>query len=557
MTFIPEQHLADRHPLVVRLFRYLSANPSQIAYHLIQDENHQKMTCEEILQKSLVVATYLQKNREKTFSKSLLVFDPGIEFISTFLGCLLANVVATPIALSKPRTNELFQHFLQQLKPDYLLTTSELNQRIRQLLPSGQPLEFQMAEIDRLPTDQIALEILTTPQDIALIQYTSGTTSHPKGVTITFDNLFENLAAIQQHFGLNEKSTTFSWLPHYHDMGLVDGLLSPLFNQCTGILTTPYHVVRSPISWLKAIDAFQVTHTGGPNFILDLCVDRIPKDEAIQLNLRSLSHLYVSAEPVRKKTLDRFVDHFKEAGFRSHFFTPGYGLAEATLMVSCKKPGDELKNFRSGNPGKEVVYVGLGNTIPKLRLEIINPKTFETLRDGEIGEIVISGPTIMKGYYNDEHYNRQAFIQLTGAKSEEKFLRTGDLGFRNVGELVVTGRIKDTLIFFGVQYQAEDLEYPISQASTFFVKSGCAAFCIDVNEMEQLIILQEVKRDSFDSIKTGREKELIQDTLFNFFGLKAYDIVLVKQGDIPKTTSGKIRRAECKNLYIRGHFNSF
>jgi len=515
------------------------------------------MSCEEVLHKSLVVATYLQKNREKSFSKSLLIFDPGIEFISGFLGCLLANVVATPIALPKPRTHELFEHFLQHLKPDYLLTTSDLSHRIHQLLPSDQPTGFQLVEVDKLSSDQLVLEELSSPQDIALIQYTSGTTSHPKGVMITFDNLLENLGAIQQHFGLTETSTTFSWLPHYHDMGLVDGLLTPLFNQCTGILTTPYHVVRSPIFWLKAIDTFQVTHTGGPNFILDLCVDRISKDEATQLNLRSLSHLYVSAEPVRKRTLDRFANHFREAGFRSQIFTPGYGLAEATLMVTCKKPGDELRYFRSGNPSKEAVYVGLGTTIQKLRLEVINPETLEILHDGEIGEIVISGPTIMKGYFNDDHSNRQAFVQLPGANCENKFLRTGDLGFRSEGELVVTGRIKDTLILYGVQYQAEDLEYPISGASTSFVNSGCAAISIDGNEKEQLVVIQEIKRNSLITVNPVHEKEIIQDTLFNFFGLKAYDIVLVKQGDVPKTTSGKIRRAECKNLYIRGQFNSF
>lgn len=542
--------LANRHPLIERIFSHLSANPSHTAYQYISNTKVHLFTNGQVLQKSIAVANSLQIVEKKFPKKALLVFNPGLDFISSLLGCMLANVIATPIPIPKPRTRELFQYFLHHLQPDFLFTNSELAPRVHHLLSTDEELGFNIIQVDQLASEKVVLENPAGQQDIALIQYTSGTTHHPKGVVITYDNLLANLIAIQQHFGLSNSSTTFSWLPHYHDMGLVDGLLTPLFNQCTGILTSPYQVVSSPISWLKAIEKYQVTHTGCPNFILDLCVDKIPKNVASQLNLQSLSHLYVSAEPVRKKTLERFASHFRKAGFKPTMFTPGYGLAEATLMVTCKNPGEDLKIFFT----QHGEYVSLGNPIPKLELKIIDSVSAKILPEGEIGEVIISGPTIMKGYYQDAKKNQQVFLELDGIENKT-YLRTGDLGFMQKGELAITGRIKDTLIVYGTQYHAEDLEYVVADTCIDFMKSGCAVFSIEFDGTEQPVVIQEVKRNAVHAPGITAKKGLIQDALFNYFGLKAYDILMVRQGSIPKTTSGKIRRVECKNLYLRGQFN--
>lgn len=414
---------------------------------------------------------------------------------------------------------------------------------------------IDIIEVDKL---QVSSEPQSIPQrknDIAIIQYTSGTTSFPKGVTISFENLFSNLAAIKNHFGLNESSVCFSWLPHYHDMGLVDGLLSPLFNQCSGIITSPVTIVANPLIWLKAINKFKVTHTGGPNFIFDHCVEKIDSTKVTGLNLESLSHFYVSAEPVRKTTLEKFAAHFKGTGFGSSQFTPGYGLAEATLMVTCKEVGSVLNYLVMDDHDIQKTYVGLGRPIPGIQIKIIDPETRDEKEDGESGEIVLRGPTITRGYYNDELRNSYLHIEVDENGSSVSYLRTGDIGLLINGELFVTGRLKDTINIRGVQYYAEDLEYVISNCQPSFVKAGCAVFGIAMASGEGIVVIQEIKKGDWGTADYKGITDSIREVIFDTYGLIIHDIILLPQGSIPKTTSGKIKRSECRNQYLKGVFS--
>lgn len=522
---------------------WLKNNPDLVVYSLIRDDQSiDTITGKELLQGIQSYAKALSKANTK---RALLIFDTGFEFVQALLACFVSRVVAIPLAIPKPKTQELFRHFLMHTQPVAIVTTSALRPRIDQLV--SEDLKNSINIIETAPHGDV-LEDLHVPDedDIALIQYTSGSTSQPKGVTISFSNLEHNLHAIRNHFGLNKKSVCFSWLPHYHDMGLIDGLLSPLYNQCKGVIASPRTVVANPIVWLRAIETFNVTHTGGPNFILDLCVDKVDRAIADKLDLTSLTHLYVSAEPVRKVTLERFAGHFKKAGFKSNLFTPGYGLAEATLMVTCKARNTELNYLTPDNSLS--TYVGLGLPIPGIDIRIINSDC-ELLEPGQQGEIVISGPTITEGYFEDVVKTNEVKITLEVDGEKRTFLKTGDIGLLYDGELFITGRLKDTIIIRGVQYFAEDLEYVTSQSSDAFLRSACAAFSIEESQMEKIVIMQEVKKSAV-AFNADMASERIRANLFDHFGLAVHDILFLVQGSIPKTTSGKIRRGECKNQYL-------
>lgn len=523
---------------------WLKDNPNQVVYSLIRDDQSiATLTCQELLKGIESSATALSKIKSK---RALLVFDTGFEFVYGLLGCFISRVAAVPVAIPKPKTQDLFKHFLEHAQPDAIVTAPSLRSRIDQLIPADIRSNINIIEVKDGDNSTVDLE-LPDGDEIALIQYTSGSTSQPKGVTISFDNLEHNLDAIKNHFGLNKNSVCFSWLPHYHDMGLIDGLLSPLFNQCKGVIASPRIVVANPLVWLKAIETFKVTHTGGPNFILDLCVDKVSKIDAEKLDLSSLSHVYVSAEPVRKTTLDRFSSHFKDSGLKSNLFAPGYGLAEATLMVTCKARNKKLSYLSTGNT--LATYVGLGLPIPGIDIQIIDPDSGQLLKEGKQGEIILYGTTITRGYFNDPEKTKAVNITIDVDGESRTYLRTGDIGLLSDGELFITGRLKDTIIIRGVQYFAEDLEYVTSLSSDALLRSACAAFSIENSEVEKIVIMQEVKK-SADRFSPAETSERIRANVFDHFGLSVHDILFLAQGSIPKTTSGKIRRGECKNQYL-------
>lgn len=537
-------------------YKHIQSNPKQVAYLLQTEEgNELPLTYEELWNQTRKVAQHLYSKKSQS-ENALLIFNPGFEFIYTLFGCFYSNTTAIPISIPRPKTKALFQHFIDHAAPKFILTTSDLTDRIRALL-NEDDLHLEIIEIDQLPNVAGPFTPQAPINPLAIIQYTSGSTAFPKGVMITFDNLHHNLNAIKNHFGLHEESVCFSWLPHYHDMGLVDGLLTPIFNQCRAIICSPYRIVSNPIRWLQAIDNFKVTHTGGPNFILDLCVDKISKQDADRLNLRSLSHIYVSAEPVRKKTLTRFATHFSAAGFRSTLFTPGYGLAEATLMVTCKERNKSLRYRTLTTETSLQEYVSLGKPIEGVQLKIINPETGEQRNEGESGEIVLSGPTIAKGYYRDKASTSKATIDLMEDGSAIPYLRTGDVGLLSDGELFVIGRLKDTLIIHGVQYQAEDLEYVASLSHPDIHQSSCAAFSVDIQNLEHTVIIAEIRRSKWKQGDKNLIKNSIREAVFDNFGIGIHAIVLVPQGSIPKTTSGKLRRGDCRMKYLHQLFTDY
>ncbi len=534
--------------LVQRFFNTVAVHPDKIAFIFIHDSGKvDQISYHDLYLKSGSLASRL--SQESTNSKTaLLIYSAGLDFIIALFACMLANIPAIPIPTPKPQTKDLFKHFLNHAKPDLILTTKSIEGRIKKLLPEPSSL-YRLITTDSIECDTRGFVPSQTSSKIVVIQYTSGTTTQPKGVKVTSENLYHNLSSIQHHFELDQKSICFSWLPHYHDMGLVDGILTPVFNGCLGILCSPHHVISSPTRWMDLINHYRVTHTGGPNFFFELCTERIHSASLKGIDLSSLTHVYVSAEPVRKKTLEKFAACFSPYGFHLNLFTPGYGLAEATLMVSCKTLNTPL--HYSFNDGQE--YVGLGKAIPGMEIKIIDPVTHQEVRSGDTGEICLRGLSLTTGYTEGEK-TAQAMISIPASHEKQSFFRTGDKGFMVAGELYVVGRYNDTLLIRGLKYQPEDLEYVITHSLSTPLTLPCVVFSISKNEEEKIVVLMEVKvipgSDRPDDIKNS-----IRDCIFQAFGLTVFDIILLPQGSILKTTSGKIKRNDTKIKYLQGKFS--
>ena len=406
---------------------------------------------------------------------------------------------------------------------------------------------------------------------LAYLQYTSGSTATPKGVMVTHGNVLHNSASIHQGFAHTPDSRALTWLPHFHDMGLIDGIIQPLYGGFPGILMSPVSFLQQPLRWLEAITRFQITHTGGPNFAYDLCVRRVNTEQRARLDLRSWRVAYNGAEPVRFETLQRFANEFRECGFRWEAFYPAYGLAEATLKVTggssaeppvtCTVRSDALEQHRVVEAVPEQddtrTLVGCGQAGLDTEIEIVDAETFTRCEAKTVGEIWVHGPGVAAGYWRRPEETEAKFhARLAEATrvSEKTYLRTGDLGFVRDGELFVTGRVKDLIIIRGRNLYPHDLELAIEQCHEALRAGGGAAFSLEVEGEERLVVVQEL--EARRRADTAALVELIRQTLAEEFEVQPYAILLVKAGSVPKTSSGKIQRSACRIRFETGSFEA-
>jgi FkbH-like protein len=399
-----------------------------------------------------------------------------------------------------------------------------------------------------------------TGGDIAYLQYTSGSTGTPLGVAITHENVLSNLADIDRDFCHNRTDTSVTWLPHYHDMGLVYGVIQPVYNGFRCVAMAPAAFSQRPIRWLQAISDWSATHSGGPNFAYDLCTARINADETRRLNLSSWRVAFNGAEPVRARTLERFVDKFRACGFRRTSFYPAYGLAEATLKVSGGfQPADgqtlEISDFelqptqqaRAVSEGERKLQVVPCGFVTEHVL-IVDPHNAVRRQSSVIGEIWVSGASVGKGYWNNQEDTERVFRGRL-ATGEGPFLRTGDLGFVRDGSLFVTGRLKDLIILRGRNIYPQDLECTALEAHPALNRSVAACFSMDLDEQTVGLVVE---------YRSGRNPDVdqvaqaIRCAISKEHEVHVKSIVLVKVGEIPRTSSGKIRRALTKDLLRAG-----
>jgi acyl-CoA synthetase (AMP-forming)/AMP-acid ligase II len=525
------------------------------------------MSYAELDRRARAIAGHLQ-GRGVAGQPVLLVYPPGLDYIAAFFGCVYAGALAVP---AYPPLNERQASRVESVAADcgarFVLSTTSVAAWTRRL---------RLAEgLDWVTTPEVPASAAdewrdprVAPGDVAFIQYTSGSTAAPKGVALTHANLLHNLGLITREFDLREGSATVSWLPPYHDLGLIGQVLTPLHRGMRAYLMPPEAFLIRPIRWLAAISRSGAELAGGPNFAYDLCARKVSAAERDTLDLSNWRVAYDAAEPVRAETLERFASAFAPCGFQRRAFYPCYGMAEATLVVSCSDPRGlpVVRSFEKQalEAGRAVSaaggessrsLVGCGRSAPDQRIVIVDPATRRPCAPAEVGEIWVSGPSVAGRYWGQPEATEETFHARLADRDEGPFLRTGDLGFLIDGELFVTGRLKDLIIIRGRNHHPEDIEVTVGQSHPD-LRPGCGtAFGVEHQGEERLVVIQEA-RAGRESLATEFVFDAIRDAVARDHGLVLHGIVLVPPGTVPKTSSGKVRRRASKEFFLQGRLDS-
>lgn len=503
-------------------------------------------------------------------SRALIVYEPGLDYLTALLGCMYAKVTAVPVyppdAMRATRTLARLESIVDDAHPRVVLTTSALRHWTESLPGRCEGLERVVA------TDQLDLSVDASwddpgidPETVAILQYTSGSTSTPKGCVITHSNLLYNFQHVLQFD--EPDAVAVSWLPTYHDMGLIGTVLQATHGGRRLVFMSPLSFVQRPFRWLRAISKYRAYATASPNFGYELCVRKVSDEEVKQLDLSCLTLACNGSEPIRHETLERFVQRFEPCGLRREAFYPCYGLAEATLVVSggAKHEPPLLRRFSvaslsqgravevNGSGKRAQTLVSCGRPVRGTIVRIVNPESSRLCPDGQVGEIWVKGPGVAQGYWNREAESEKVFQAYIADTDEGPFLRTGDLGFLDGGELFVVGRCKDLIIINGRNHYPQDIEATIARCHPSLRPDSGTAFSIDVHDSERLVVVHEVlrpKKTDLTDLLAALRTEITRE-----HEVAPYAIVLIKGGSLPKTSSGKIQRQECRTRFLSGQLD--
>ena len=526
-----------------------------------------RMSYAELDRRARALGAWLQ-GRDLEGERALLLYPPGLDFIAAFFGCLYAGVVAVPAY--PPRRNRSMSR-IQAISDDaeakVALTTEDVLGRVQGVLDECPDLKA----LKWLATDKLGTGIEAGWKEpdvhgdtLAFVQYTSGSTGTPKGVMLNHANLMHNSALIAYAFEHTRGDRGVFWLPSYHDMGLIGGILQPMYIGQPNVLMSPVAFLQKPYRWLHAISRYRATISGGPNFAYDLCVRKITPEQKETLDLSQWRLAFNGAEPVRDETIENFTAAFEACGFRREAFYPCYGMAEATLIISggFKSAPPVIRTFdREALENNQIVdalpdedvsrsLVGCGSSLLDERIVIANPDTLARCAPDQVGEIWVSGPSVAQGYWKQPELTEQIFNAYLKDTGEGPFLRTGDLGFMQDGEIFVTGRLKDLIIIRGLNHYPQDIEHTVEHSHRLLRPGACAAFVIEAQGRERLVIVNEIERGKHDSFQEVFEAIRREVSAEHELGVDA--IVLLKAGSIPKTSSGKIQRHACRNEFLSG-----
>ena len=563
--------------LVDLLYRRALQQPENRAYTFLIDGEVEgaHLTYGELDLRARAIATVLQQRVERG-SRAMLVYPGDLEFIVAYFGCLYAGVIAVPTYPPQTRTKRSLaklRSIMDDVQPSVVLTTSSLSSMVESLFAQAQELQG----IPLITTDDIANDLAEAWRDpavdsntLAFLQYTSGSTGLPKGVMLTHGNLLHNLTLIHNYFGIASGDRGATWLPPYHDMGLIGMILGTVFVGVESTIMSPVAFLQRPIRWLQAISNTRATISGGPNFAYDLCVRKITAEQKATLDLSSWTIAVNGAEPVRPETLERFVEAFAPCGFRREAFYPCYGLAEASLIVAggqCDAP-PIIKTFQAAPlaqnrvvpvpVGAEASYeneglrrlVGSGQAPVGQKIVIVDPESLTPCQPDQVGEIWVSGPSIAQGYWQKPAETERTFRAYLPNSAEGPFMRTGDLGFLQDGELFVTGRLKDLIIIRGRNHYPHDIELTVEQAHPA-LRSGCGvAFSVDEAGEERLVIVYEVERQ-YRNLNVDEVVGSIRQAVAEHHELQVYAVVLIKMSSILKTSSGKLQRRATREAFLK------
>ncbi len=546
------------------------------------EESH--LTYADLDRQARSLAGWLQENG-LVGERVLLLFPPGLDFIIAFLGCLYAGAIAVPAYPPRQNRNLIrLSSIVADAQASVALTTKSVQDRTQRMLT-----EAGLTSLRVISTDELQHETADRWQrpaadknTLAFLQYTSGSTSHPKGVMVSHGNLLENHRMMKYSFGQSHQSRIVTWLPLFHDMGLIGNVLQAVYLGTDCVILPPEVFLMKPVRWLSAISRYRARFSGAPNFAYELCARKVTDEQRGTLDLSCWESAFVGAEPVRHETLERFAAAFAPCGFRKEALYPCYGLAEATLFVSGagKSAGASTAWFDGSALEKHQVVktpdrrpdarplVSCGHGWLEQRIVIADPDTGRRRGPDKVGEIWVSGPNIAQGYWNRPDETESAFGARPSGDSDGRFLRTGDLGFFHEEALFIAGRLKDLIIIAGRNHDPVDIEHTVQSSHPGIRPGGCAAFQVEVRGEARLVIAAELER-TWGASAGGRSErdrdpgetktvlQAVREAVALHHDLATLAIVFLKPAGLPKTSSGKIQRHACRAAYLAGTLNEW
>lgn len=561
------------HDHLAALLAYRAAlHPDRPAVSFLSDSGEmQCLTYGALYRRAMAVACQLHAQAAPG-ARVAMLFPPGVEFVVGFFACAQAGLVPTPACFPKAgRPVPRLESVVSDARPAILLADRQTLQTIAPGRMSTAITDLCWLATDDAPAVEQPPEVELSSEMLGLLQYTSGSTSEPRGVMVSHRNLLANLEAIRRSFGIAFQSgdeakveTGVFWLPAFHDMGLIGGILAPLYVGGHTVLMSPQSFLAQPIRWLEAISRFGATTSGAPNFAYQLCVDRCTEESVEKLDLSHWRLAFCGAEPIRAETLEAFARLLEPCGFGAGAFYPCYGLAESTLLAAGpngpSEPqilGAERDALGQGQlvippPNQAAVcqrLVACGHPVPGTTLEIVNPQTRQPCNEGEVGEIWLAGPSVAQGYFGRPDATEQIFRAQT-ASGQGPFLRTGDLGAIYDGQLYVTGRLKDVLILRGRNLYPQDIE----RTTVLAIGEGagkCAAFGVAGPFGEELSIVAEVPRHT-DQQQWAQLARQIRAAVAEQHEADIRHLRLVRHATVPLTSSGKVQRDACRRAMLEG-----
>jgi acyl-CoA synthetase (AMP-forming)/AMP-acid ligase II len=568
----------DYASLVAMLRARVERGADTLAYTFLADgeRESESFTYGELDRRARAIAVTLDDRGVGAGERALLLYPPGLDFIAAFFGCLYRGVIAVPAYPPHPaqvaRTAPRLVGIATDAEISVVLATTAVASTRRVVARFAPSLD----QVQWIATDALDDTVAGRWQEpridrdsLAFLQYTSGSTAAPRGVMISHANLLHNLGYADHVEENDATSVSVSWLPVIHDMGLIEGVLQPVYAGYPAYLMAPAAFLQRPIRWLQAITRFAATNSGGPNFAYDLCVRKITPEQRESLDLSTWRVAYNGAEPIRRDTLVSFHQTFRDVGFRWRSFYPVYGLAEATLVVSSGRRSYEpvvhhvdcdglrrglVRAAHDGSDAQTQLLVSSGPVSFGTSVLIVDPESHVECEPDHVGEIWVASPSVARGYWRRVGESEYTFDACLG-DGRGPYLRTGDLGVLRDGEVIVTGRLKDLLIVRGFKHYPQDIELTVERSHPAVRPGSVAALSVEADGEEAIAVAAEIdpRRGNGDArVEPGDVIAAIRQRVADQHGVQVQAVALLAVGALPKTSSGKVRRQACRAAFVDG-----